>query len=82
MRRATPSSTVGFIDRRGSLFGGLLALGLAGVLRLLRLLRLLLLTLKTRHVIIVFLILIIFSARNGTAAQLGEVDAAEVVSAA
>lgn len=63
----------------GSLFGGLLALGLAGVLRLLRLL---LLTLKTRHVIVVFFILIILGARNGTATQLGEVDAAEVVSAA
>ena len=33
-------------------------------------------------IVLVFLILIIFSARNGTAAQLGEVDAAEVVSAA
>ena len=70
----------------GSLFGGLLALclalglalGLAGVLRLLRLL---LLTLKTRHVIVVFFILIVLGARNGTATQLREVDATEVVSA-
>ena len=83
MRRATPSSTVGFIDRRGSLFGGLLALGLAlGLAGVLRLLRLLLLTLKSRHVIVVFFILIILGARNGTATQLREVDAAEVVSAA